>query len=114
MDSRGCDMSAAFQHTAAAQRKRILEFLRVRPLDTLTARKVLDVMHPAARVMELRKRGWEIQTVKIDRASDCGEIHRVACYVLEAGAGESAPADESAGANEQGTDEVKNSMGDSV
>lgn len=114
MDCRGCEMSAAFQHTAAAQRKRILEFLRLRPLDTLTARKVLDVMHPAARVMELRKRGWEIQTVKIDRASDCGEIHRVACYVLEAVAGESATADESAGANGQGTDEVKNSMGDSV
>lgn len=103
-------MSAAFQHTAAAQRKRILEFLRVRPLDTLTARKVLDVMHPAARVMELRKRGEKIQTVKIDRASDCGEIHRVACYVLETGAGESAPAVESARANRQGTDEGKNSM----
>lgn len=111
MDCRGCDMSAAIQHTAAAQRKRILEFLRVRPLDTLTARKLLDVMHPAARVMELRKRGWKIQTVKIDRTSDCGEIHRVACYVLEAGAVESAPADESAGTNGQGTDQVKNSMG---
>ena len=104
-------MSAAYQHAAAAQRKRILEFLRVRPLDTLTARKVLDVMHPAARVMELRKRGWKIQTVKIDRASDCGEIHRVACYVLEAGAGESAPADKAAGANEQGTDMTNNSTG---
>jgi len=107
-------MTATSQHTAAAQRKRILDFLRVRPLDTLTARKVLDVMHPAARVMELRKRGWKIQTVKIDRASDCGEIHRVACYVLEAGTTAIAPADESAGANRQGTDQAKNSMGDSV
>ncbi len=63
-------------------------------------------MHPAARVMELRKRGEKIQTVKIDQASECGEIHRVACYVLEAGTGESAPADESAGTDAKGTDKM--------
>lgn len=102
-------MSAAHSNTAAAQRKRILEYLRLRPLDTLTARKELDVMHPAARVMELRKRGEKIQTVRIDRASDCGEIHCVACYVLGAGAGESAPADKAASTDRQGTDKAKDS-----
>lgn len=107
-------MSAARSNAASAQRKRIHEYLRIRPLDTLTARKVLDVMHPAARVMELRKRGVKIQTVRIDRASDCGEIHCVACYVLEAGAVESAPADKAAGTDRQGTDKAKHSMGVSL
>lgn len=102
-------MSAAYSNTVAAQRKRIFDYLHTQPLDTLTARKVLDVMHPAARVMELRKRGVKIQTVRIDRESDCGEIHCVACYVLEAGAGESAPADKAAGTDRQGTDKTKDS-----
>ncbi len=70
-------------NTAQAQRNRILSYLHAKPLDTLTARKELDVMHPAARVMELRKSGIGIKTIKIDRSSDCGKIHRVACYVLE-------------------------------
>ncbi len=98
-----------YPNTATAQRNRILEFLRIRPLDTLTARKVLDVMHPVARVMELRKHSEKIQTLKIDRESDCGEIHRVACYVLEAGAVESAPADRAAGTDRQRTDKTKGS-----
>ncbi len=70
-------------NSVAAQHNRIMDFLRKRPLDALTARRELDVMHPAARVMELRKRGVGIKTIKIDRSSDCGKIHRVACYVLE-------------------------------
>jgi len=101
-------MSASHSNTATAQRKRILEYLRIHSLDTLTARKELDVMHPAARVMELRKRGVKIQTLKIYRESDCGEIHRVACYVLEAGAVESAPADR------QRIDKTKGSTGAAI
>lgn len=45
-------------NSAASQRQRILSWLRnVEPLTTLQARKQLDVLHPAARVMELRKAG---------------------------------------------------------
>lgn len=91
------------ENTAIAQRKRILEYLHTQPLDTLTARKELDVMHPAARVMELRKQGVGIKTVKIDRPSDCGKIHRVACYVLEVGAVAAAPADKTDGIHTQET-----------
>ncbi len=101
---------SAFNSTAA-QRNRILDFLRVRPLDTLTARKELDVMHPAARVMELRKRGFRIKTIEIDRASDCGKIHRVACYVLEVGAVAPAPADKADGIFRQKTDNNENNTG---
>lgn len=81
-------------NSAAAQRKRILNFLHVKPLDTVTARKELDVMHPAARVMELRKQGIEIATLRIDRPSECGKIHSVACYVLGIGASAAAPNEE--------------------
>jgi hypothetical protein len=81
------------ENTAIAQRKRILDFLHIQPLDTLTARKELDVMHPAAHVMELRNQGIGIKTIRIDRPSDCGKMHSVACYVLEVGAVAAAPAD---------------------
>ncbi len=96
-------------NTAIAQRKRILDFLSIRPLDTLTARKELDIMHPAARVMELRKLGFGIKTIEIDRQSDCGKIHRVACYVLEVGAVAPAPADKADGIHRQETDKSENS-----
>lgn len=69
------------ENTAIAQRKRILDYLRHHLL--VTARKELDVMHPAARVMVLRKQGVGIKTIRIDKPSDCGKMHTVACYVLE-------------------------------
>lgn len=68
-----------------AQRQRLLERLRVTSLDTLQARSELDVLHPAARIMELRKRGYRIETVWIDRPTDCGKLYRVAMYVLQGG-----------------------------
>ena len=96
-------------NSVAAQRNRMMDFLRKRPLDTLTARQELDVMHPAARVMELRKRGVGIITIKIDRASDCGKFHRVACYVLVAEAVAPAPADKADGIHRKETDKSENS-----
>lgn len=104
---------SAFNSTAA-QRNRILDYLRKRPLDTLKARKELDVMHPAARVMELRNRGVGIITIKIDKPSDCGKIHRVACYVLEAGAVAPAPADKADGIHREVTGRSENSMGGAI
>ncbi len=98
------------ENSLIAQRKRILDFIRLQPLDTLTARKELDVMHPAARVMELRKQRIGILTTKIDRPSDCGKIHRVACYFLEAGAVAAAPTDTADGINREETDTSKDSM----
>lgn len=97
------------ENSLFAQRKRIIDFLRIRPLDTLTARKVLDVMHPAARVMELRNKGIGIKTIWIDRQSDCGKIHRIACYVL-AGVADTTPADKADGINLEETDKSEHSM----
>jgi len=69
--------------TAEAQRSRILAWLLNNSLTTLEARRSLDVLHPAARVMELRQRGYQIQTVWTDDLSDAGERHRGARYVLQ-------------------------------
>ncbi|WP_417500576.1 helix-turn-helix domain-containing protein [Marinobacter sp.] len=69
--------------SAAAQRTRILEYLKNhRALTTLQARHLLNVMHPAARVMELRDRGYKIITNWRKDADSAGRLHRVAEYVL--------------------------------
>ena len=70
-------------NSAHAQRQRLLERLRVSPIDTVTARHELDILCPAARVLELRRRKQRIETVWIDRQTDCGKVHRVALYVLQ-------------------------------
>lgn len=69
-------------NAATAQRARLLEALRSGPLSTLEARRELDVLHPAARVQELRERGHPITTTWTFEATPCGERHRVARYVL--------------------------------
>jgi hypothetical protein len=69
-------------NSAHAQRQRLLVRLKVSPIDTVTARHELDILCPAARVLELRRRGHMIETVWIDRQTDCGKVHRVALYVL--------------------------------
>ncbi|SEP97854.1 helix-turn-helix domain-containing protein [Nitrosomonas ureae] len=96
------------ENTAKAQRMRILSYLNTKPLDTLAARSELDVMHPAARVMELRKRGVGINTIWIERASDCGKIHRIACYVLD-GVADTTPTDTGDGINSKETDKQEHS-----
>ena len=73
---------APLDDSAHSQRLRLLERLKVAPVDTITARRELDVMHPAARIMELKRRGNLIDTVRVGRPSDCGKVHSVALYVL--------------------------------
>ena len=69
-------------NTAEEQRARVLDWLRRAPLTTLEARSKLDVMHPAARVMELRKAGHYIETITVREATPCGQLHSAAHYVL--------------------------------
>lgn len=70
---------------AATQRHRILDFLRQHgSLSTLDARHMIDVMHPAARVMELRGAGHQITTVWSHEVTPEGGEHRVARYHLTA------------------------------
>lgn len=70
---------------AAAQRQRLLAALRRQSISTLQARRHLTVMHPAARVMELRKSGLDIATVWCREADENGVLHRIARYVLQSG-----------------------------
>lgn len=68
----------------ASQRKRILDWLQSSPLTTLQARKELDVMHPAARVQELRARGYNIVLNWVVEYTGKAK-HRIGQYVLFAG-----------------------------
>lgn len=69
-------------NSSEAQRQRILETLHNRSLTTLEARRELDVLHPAARIMELRKQGYDIQTVRVPDLTSEGFAHYVARYIL--------------------------------
>lgn len=72
-------------NTLHAQRARILDWLLGgESLTTLQARNMLNVMHPAGRVRELRMMGWSIKT---SWAVVCTlkSRHRVAKYFLSVG-----------------------------
>ncbi|MCA8094419.1 helix-turn-helix domain-containing protein [Burkholderia anthina] len=72
-----------YSNDAAAQRNRVLEFLRHSgSLSTIDARHLIDVMHPAARIMELRRAGYPIQTIWTHATTPEGGTHRVARYYL--------------------------------
>lgn len=60
---------------AAVQRARILARLRIGPATTLQLRNELHVMHPAARIMELRDLGLSILTRRLP--SGMAEYHLV-------------------------------------
>ena len=69
-------------NTADAQRARLLAALRRHPVTTIEARRELDILCPAARVLELRRAGVLILTHWATEATDCGKTHRVARYTL--------------------------------
>ncbi len=72
--------------SAAAQRARLLEYLQNNnALTTLRARHQLNIMHPAARVMELRQSSYEIVTLRRKDTDSAGRPHRVAEYMLMSG-----------------------------
>lgn len=65
------------------QRLRLLAaFEARRSVTTIEARRDLDILMPAARVFELRAKGFEIETIWTDALTECGRQHRVARYVL--------------------------------
>lgn len=69
-------------NSADAQRQRLLDRLKVAPVDTVTARRDLDILGVAQRIIELR-RFHRIDTVWTKQQTDCGKVHRVALYVLQ-------------------------------
>ena len=69
-------------NSTQAQRSRLLEALLIGPVTTIEARGRLDILSPAARVMELRRSGRRIATIWTHERTDCGKLHRVAKYIL--------------------------------
>ena len=70
-------------NSANSQRSRLLAAFEVRnSVTTIEARRDLDILMPAARVFELRARGFDIATIWTDDLTECGRKHRVARYVL--------------------------------
>ncbi len=68
-------------NSCAAQRQRLLDALRQGMVSTITARRDLDILSPAARIIELRKH-HRIDTVRVNQPTDCGKLHSVALYAL--------------------------------
>lgn len=65
-----------------SQRMRLLQRLRECNLTTSEARRDLDIMHPAARVQELREMGQVIHTVWTSEKTTSGSTRHLARYVL--------------------------------
>jgi|GEM_PF-892809 len=70
-------------NSALSQRMRILDWFISKPsLTTEQGRLELDVMHPAARVMELREKGYNILTFWEVVPTASGKTRKIAKYVL--------------------------------
>lgn len=73
-------------HSADAQRNRILKRLQKNDCSTFTLRHEEDVPSPAPRIFELRHHhGYNIKTHWTNDRNPGGGHHRVAKYVLLAG-----------------------------
>jgi len=69
--------------SAADQRQRILERLRLAPATTIELREELDVLAPAPRIFELRHNdGYEIHSRRVIDETKPGHKHSVAQYAL--------------------------------
>jgi hypothetical protein len=74
-------------NSTKSQCARLLAALMKGPVTTIDARRLLDIMAPAARVFTLRHRfGKNIVTTWLDDMTTEGGVHRVARYVLLDGA----------------------------
>ena len=70
-------------YATSEQQKRVLHALREGPQSTFSLRSRYNVMMPAARIKELRERGYQIDTIRQSGDDDFGRKHPgVAIYVL--------------------------------
>jgi hypothetical protein len=67
------------------QANRLLAALRQYPITTFEAMRLLDVYHTPARVLQLRKDGHQIMTLRQRVETEAGVAHNVGLYVLQAG-----------------------------
>ena len=64
---------------------RMLAALRLFPITTFEASRLLDVYHAPARVLQLRKDGHQIITLRQRVETEAGVPHNVGLYVLQRG-----------------------------
>lgn len=75
------------ESTKATQRLAMLDHLKQHgKISTIESREQLGISHPAARVMELRRQGFQIETRRVLEADSGGRFHGIALYVLKGGA----------------------------
>lgn len=69
--------------SGSAQRRRLLEWMRSTSIDTICARRDLNILMPAARIKELKNMGYVIHTQRIKITDDLGRSHNgIALYSL--------------------------------
>ena len=73
--------------TGRRQADRLLVALRQFPITTFEAMRLLDVYHAPARVLQLRKAGHKIITLRQQVETEAGVPHNVGLYVLQRGDG---------------------------
>ena len=73
--------------TGRRQADRLLAALRQFPITTFEAMRQLDVYHAPARVLQLRKAGYNIITLRQRVETEAGVAHNVGLYVLQRGDG---------------------------
>lgn len=77
-----------YDNSSSTQRKRILSYLeKNHRLSTIAAREQLGILHPGGRIMELRKKGYRIDTHWIEEPDSNGVAHRVGLYVYQGRSG---------------------------
>lgn len=70
---------------AKQQCARLLRALRLFSINTFEASRGLGVYHPPARILQLRKQGYPIETIWQTIVAENGDRHRVGCYLLRNG-----------------------------
>ncbi len=67
-----------------AQSKVILDYLWInKTVTTIECRDKLSIMHPSARIKELRDKGWPIGTNYYEQIDAAGRTHKAAQYYLQ-------------------------------
>lgn len=73
-------------NSAEGQRQRLSRHLQTHgSITTCEARRELDILAPACRIMELRRSGLKIDLVWVDDFSEVGKVHKVGRYLLAGG-----------------------------
>lgn len=85
-DTRNSTANHPVSQSLPVQRAHLLKWLREnRQITTLQARNDLGIMHPAARIQELRESGHHIETYWQLEADATGKQHKQGLYVLMTG-----------------------------